>query len=153
MRVALYELRGGPDGLFLDERVVGEATKYLFEEDAALHQSHVIAEAAVVGVAEGEDSLRISVDVEAIGIVELGRIPIRRREEHDHRLPLLKLVAAQLEVAGHGASQPLRRRVETQYFHQCCGNQGRVRTDLTSLIRVTPTCYGVSNSKNPGCWI
>lgn len=136
MRVALYELRRGPDDFLLDDRVLGEATKYLFEEDATLHQGHVIAEAAVVGVAEGEDSLRISVDVEAIGIIELGRIPIRRREDHDHRLALLKLVAAQLEVADHGASQPLRRRVETQAFLERCGNQGRVRTDLTSLIRV-----------------
>src|SRR5512135_3434233 len=81
-----------------------DATRQLREESALRSPGEVRAEAEMFPVAEAEVMVRLPVDAEAVGLLEHLLVPVGRGVGEHEVIARADRPAAQLEVAGRGAS-------------------------------------------------
>ena len=86
-REAVHVAHVDAAGVRLVDLVAREAARELLEPDPALEAGEGGAEAEVQAVTEAERDVRRSADVEAIGVVVLALVAVRRGGEQQHVSP------------------------------------------------------------------
>jgi hypothetical protein len=115
---------------------LGEAVQQLVERDPALEAGEARAQAEVDAVAERQVRDVVAVDVEHVGIGVATRVTVRRRRDHQDRVPGRDGRALDLDVLGHPASGGVAGRLEPQRLVDDAGDERAVLHDLASLVGV-----------------
>ena len=119
------------------EAQVFQAFQKLAEGDLHFLAREDGTNAEVDAVAEGDVLRRVlSMDIEAIGIGEFGRVAVGRAEaQHRHR-PLGQFDACQLGIARDYPPHVLGRRAQAQHLFHEVGNQSGLCAHCRQLIRI-----------------
>src|SRR5690606_16482654 len=102
----------------------GRRIEQLCTDDARLHPGNGRADAEVAAPAEGQMVLAVlAVEPERIRIIDMGRIPIRRRPEEHQTIPGMELESAELAIALHDAVVEVEGRLQTRHLLHEARNQ------------------------------
>ena len=117
------------DPAFVDD-VVGNSIEQLARGDLAFECSDVCSEAGMVAVTESENALRITMDVEAIRILELSLVAIGGRKEKEDRLAGLEGLSVKLHGLRDHTPEELCRHSVAKSFSERVWNQLGVFDEL-----------------------
>ena len=101
-------------GRLLVEAQAGQPVHEPLQGNAHFHARHVLAQAEMPAPAEGDVALLATVDVEPVGVPEMSRVAVGRRDAHPDGRSGPDLDTAEFDVLNAQAPGHPERRFESQ---------------------------------------
>src|SRR5579872_7316893 len=121
--------------LFVRQPIIGEASEETGKSDAQLKPRQSRAQAIMHAVPQRHVAVRITGDVELVGISELIGVPVGGADHDVENLAFADVYAADFKILARGTDTTLGRRVETEEFLTREVDEFAISFELCELLR------------------